>query len=283
MWNRIWRSKRRGGTFINAFAIHRESSRKELMEIGFRKKAFEMEFWDRTLKQRGRGTFINASAIHKESSRKELMEIGFRKKHSRWNFEIGHWNNEGGVPSSTLPRSTGNQAAKSWWKTDSGWNFEIWDTFFYRIFIDFVLISDLQNHHFFYNIWKTKNGKLIDCAINRAFHLSRSDNSWKAWPKKAKMKAKISQNHLLEASWNLLGPSWGLLGASWAQLGHILKKTFKKPPPLEANLGAKINNKSKKIDVRKAFVLRYVFLSDFHRFCIVFGPSKPPFFDNVWL
>ena len=67
------------------------------------------------------------------------------------------------------------------------------------------------------------------------------------------------------------------------QLGHILKKTFKKKPPLEANLGAKISNKSKKIDVRKAFVLRYVFLSDFHRFCVVFGPSKPPFFDNVWL
>ena len=189
------------------------------MEIGFRKKAIEMEFWDRTLKQRGRGTFINASAIHRESSRKELMEIGSRKKHSRWNFGIGHWNNEGGVPSSTLPRSTGNQAAKSWWKTDSGWNFEIWDTFF----IGFSsLLYWFRNFKLtiFFTTFETQKWK-INRLRNQPSLSSLALRQWlKSMAKKsqtsAKMKAKISQNHLLEASWNLLGPSWGLLGASWA-------------------------------------------------------------------
>ena len=87
-------------------------------------------------------------------------------------------------------------------------------------------------------------------------------------PKTTKKKLKKIQKMISETSQNgsqnlskfplggLLGRSWGLLGGSWALLEHILKKTLKKPPPLEANLVAKINEKSKKIDVKKAFVLR---------------------------
>ena len=93
------------------------------------------------------------------------------------------------------------------------------------------------------------------------------------------MEAKIFQKPLLEASWGLLGRSWGLLGASWAQD----PKKSKKVCFFKLNLGAKIDEKSKKIDVKKALVLRHVFFMDFLRFCIDFGSSKPSFWDRNWL
>ena len=92
------------------------------------------------------------------------------------------------------------------------------------------------------------------------------------------METKISQNSLLEASWDLLGRSWGLLGGSWALLGHIFKKTLNKLPPLKANLGAKIDEKSKQLDVKKALVLRDDFFIDFLHFCMDLRSSKPSIF-----
>ena len=89
------------------------------------------------------------------------------------------------------------------------------------------------------------------------------------------MEAKISQNSLLEASWGALGTSWGLLGGSWVLLEQILKKNLEGTTSLEANLGVKIHQKSKKIDAKKTRVLRYGFALDFLRFCIDFGSSKP--------
>ena len=58
----------------------------------------------------------------------------------------------------------------------------------------------------------------------------------------------------------------------------ILEKIIEKIPFWNLNLGAKIHEKSKKIDVKKAFVLRCVFFIDFLRFCIDFGSSKPSIF-----
>ena len=97
------------------------------------------------------------------------------------------------------------------------------------------------------------------------------------------MDDKISQNPLLEASWSFLGASWGVLGATWAHLG---KKAACAPcalPLFEANLGHKIQQKSKKINVKKEHVLRYVFFIDFLQFCLDFGASKPSFLDQIWL
>ena len=96
---------------------------------------------------------------------------------------------------------------------------------FYRIFIDVVLISDLQNHHFFLQHLKNKKWK-INRLRNQPSLSSLALRQWlKSMAKKsqtsAKMKTKISQNPVLE-------PSWGLLGASWAPLGRVMKKTLKK-------------------------------------------------------
>ena len=78
------------------------------------------------------------------------------------------------------------------------------------------------------------------------------------------MKAKFSQNHFLE-------PSWGLLGAFWAHL----EKTLKKLTPLEANLGVKIDKKSKKNNVKKRLVLSDVLFSKFLEFSMDLGAPKP--------
>ena len=78
------------------------------------------------------------------------------------------------------------------------------------------------------------------------------------------MKAKFSQNHFLE-------PSWGLLGAFWAHL----EKNPKKPHPLKANLGVKIDKKSKKINVKKRLVLRDVLFSKFLEFSMDLRAPKP--------
>ena len=48
-------------------------------------------------------------------------------------------------------------------------------------------------------------------------------------------------------------------------------------------MGARIDEKSQKIDVKKAFVLKHVFFFDFLRFCMDLGPSKPQFLDQIWL
>ena len=74
------------------------------------------------------------------------------------------------------------------------------------------------------------------------------------------MKAKFSQNHFLE-------PSWGFLGAFWAHR--------EKNPSLEANLGVKIDKKSKKINVKKRLVLRDVLFSKFLEFSMDLGAPKP--------
>ena len=93
------------------------------------------------------------------------------------------------------------------------------------------------------------------------------------------MKPKILQNPLLEPSWGLLEPSWGLLGASWAPLGPIFKKTHFFGPQLGRQNPAKIAKKRRK--KRTCFEIR--FLSNFHRFCIDFGLSKPSFLTQIWL
>ena len=84
-------------------------------------------------------------------------------------------------------------------------------------------------------------------------------------------------------SWRPLGASWGALGASWAPLGLKIRKNLNAICFFELNLGAKIDEKSKKIDVKKALVLRHVFFMDCLRFCIDCGPSKPSFWDQNWL
>ena len=76
--------------------------------------------------------------------------------------------------------------------------------------------------------------------------------------------------------------SWRPPGASWAPLGSHVGKKRRGIRFLCLNLGTKIDKKSKKIDVKKALVLRYVFFKDFLRICIDFGPSKPSFWDQNW-
>ena len=85
------------------------------------------------------------------------------------------------------------------------------------------------------------------------------------------MKPKSSRNRLLEASWKPLG-------ASWASLGAILEKHQKKF--LDLNLGAKMEPKIKKNDVKKGFVSRYAFVFDFLRFLMEFGSEKPAFLNQ---
>ena len=102
-----------------------------------------------------------------------------------------------------------------------------------------------------------------------------------------KIISKASQNvnpkSLKIPSWRPLGASWDALGASWAPLGLKIRKNLKKICFVELNLGAKIDEKSKKIDVKKALVLRHVFFKDFLRICIDFGSSKPSFWHQNWL
>ena len=86
-----------------------------------------------------------------------------------------------------------------------------------------------------------------------------------------------SQNLLKSCVGTLLGPLLVLL----EPLGLIWKKTSKKLHLFEINLGPQIQQKSKKIDVEKELVLRYVFFFDFLRFCVDFGVSKPTFLDQI--
>ena len=79
---------------------------------------------------------------------------------------------------------------------------------------------------------------------------------------------------LLGRSWVPLGASWGALGASWAPLGLKIRKNLNGISFVELNLGAKIDEKSKKIDVKKALVLRHGFFIDFLRFCMDWGPPN---------
>ena len=93
--------------------------------------------------------------------------------------------------------------------------------------------------------------------------------------KKIQKKAsKTSKNEAQNPSKSSLGALLGalgtLLGASWAPLGPIFKKNLKVTWFLDLNLGGKIQQKLQKNDVKKGHVLRYVFLSNFHRFCIDF-------------
>ena len=65
----------------------------------------------------------------------------------------------------------------------------------------------------------------------------------------------------LEASWEPFGASWTPLGATGGQL----RKT-KKINCFEANLGAEMQQKSIKIDVKKKLVLRPNFFPTFFEF-----------------
>ena len=76
---------------------------------------------------------------------------------------------------------------------------------------------------------------------------------------------------LLGASWEALGASWEPLGASWAPLGPNFKKTSKKLTFFEANLGAKMQRKSIKINVKKRRVLKYVLFPTFVEFSMDLG------------
>ena len=83
---------------------------------------------------------------------------------------------------------------------------------------------------------------------------------------------KISHNESQILSKSLLGALLGPLGRPF---GPILKKTLKKLTPLEANLGVKIDKKSKKINVKKRFVLRDVLFSKFLEFSMDLRAPKP--------
>ena len=78
------------------------------------------------------------------------------------------------------------------------------------------------------------------------------------------------------------GTLLGSLEASWARLGPILKKTLKKLDPSEANLGVKIDKKSKQIDVKKRLVLRDVLFSKFLEFSMDLGAPKPKNFGPIF-
>ena len=95
------------------------------------------------------------------------------------------------------------------------------------------------------------------------------------------MKAKISQNPLLEPSWERLGRTWGLLGPSWAPLGPNFKETKKKLTFFEANLGAKMQRKSIKINVKKRHVLRHNFFPTFVEFLMDLGLNNIIIFHQM--
>ena len=91
----------------------------------------------------------------------------------------------------------------------------------------------------------------------------------KTFQNKAQKLSKSALGGLLEASWGLLGLSWGHLG-----------KTSKKIIFLDLNLGAQMEQKIKKNDVKKGFVSRYAFVFDFLRFLMEFGSEKPAFLNQ---
>ena len=95
------------------------------------------------------------------------------------------------------------------------------------------------------------------------------------------MLPKTSQNECQNLLKSCVGTLLGLLWVLLEPLGRIWKNTLKKTYLFEVNLGPKIQQKSKKIDVEKELALRYIFFFDFLRFCIDFGASKPAFLDQI--
>ena len=84
----------------------------------------------------------------------------------------------------------------------------------------------------------------------------------------------------LGPSWAPLGASWGALGVSWAPLGRLLGPSWKVsvfwPPtwvPKGTQNPSKIPKKLKKIDAKKALVLKHVFFFIF--FSMDFVASTP--------
>ena len=77
-----------------------------------------------------------------------------------------------------------------------------------------------------------------------------------------------------------LGSLLGPLGTSWAPLGAIFEKKLQKIIFYGLNLGAKMEPKIEKNDVKKELVSRYVLLFDFLRFLMELGPEKQAFLNQ---
>ena len=98
----------------------------------------------------------------------------------------------------------------------------------------------------------------------------------KKFKKASNMMPKTSKNEGPNLSKSSLGGLWGplgaLLGASWVPLGPKIRKKLRGIRFLGLNLGAKMDEKSQKIGVKKKLILAYVFFILFLQFCIGFGP-----------
>ena len=79
----------------------------------------------------------------------------------------------------------------------------------------------------------------------------------------------------------LLGAFRSLLDASWEPSGANFRKTSKKPTFLKANLGAKMQRKSIKINVKKRLVLRHNCFPTFVEFLMDLGLKNNVIFHQM--
>ena len=89
------------------------------------------------------------------------------------------------------------------------------------------------------------------------------------------------QNLLKSGLGTLLGPFRSLLDASWEPSGANFRKKSKKLTFFEANLGAKMQRKSIKINVKKKHVLRHNFFPTFVEFLMDLGLNNIIIFHQM--